>query len=262
MHVALIFPPALLKKYGETTRYHLVLPHLYPQRRYKDFYRERSETGDYIILDNGAAEGFKFGLTHLYQVAQDMGVHEIVVPDTLGDMNDTIAKGLAFTRYTRGEYRYMAVAQGQSIKEIMQCIDMYATDAKFAYVTTVGIPRLINIFDPIGRIKITEFIIEKGYNRALEFHYLGASAPFNEVKQLAVYGMSEEGIRGIDTSGPIYMSQKKYLIDEDSYVQRPKNYFKMTKVDSDILEYNINTYLNWAMYSKSAPIPTRPQDDH
>lgn len=182
-----------------------------------------------------------------------MKVHEIVVPDTLGDYNDTIAKGLAFTRHTRDGYRYMAVAQGQTINQVMQCIDMYARDAKFGYVTTVGIPRLINMFDPAGRVKVTEFIISKGYHRALEFHYLGAAAPFSEVMQLAEY--DEPEFRGIDTSGPIYMAAKKFLIDESEWLQRPTNYFRLTKVPEDALEYNIETYLRWAKYDRTDILP-------
>lgn len=255
MHVALIFPPALLKKYGETTRYHLVLPHLFPQKRYRDFYQERSEQGDYIILDNGAAEGYTFGTPHLYHVAETMKVQEIVVPDTLADYNDTIAKGLAFTRYTREGYRYMAVAQGATINEVMQCIDMYVTDTKFMYVTTIGIPRLINMFDPNGRRRITELIISKGYNRAVEFHYLGASAPLIEVSALAEY--HEPDFRGIDTSAPIYMAWKRFLIDENDYLLRPAGYFRASRIPEDALEYNLETYLRMAQYDRNAILPAR-----
>jgi hypothetical protein len=227
------------------------LPHLSQEKRYRDFFRKRS-TDDYIILDNGAAEALEFGTKHLYTVADDLMVDEIVVPDTLGDMNDTIAKGLAFTRYTKDYYRYMAVAQGTTVTQIMQCIDMYMTDVKFMYVTCIGIPRLINYENPSNRATIARLILQKGYHAAMEFHFLGSSSPFDEVEDLANVGIG----RGIDTSGPIYMAQAERTID-DQWIPRPDNYFESSKVDDSLLRENIRLYLEWAMYDRNAELPEK-----
>lgn len=256
MQVALICPPALLKKYGSLTRYHLVLPHLFRERRYRDFYLNRSKEGDYLILDNGAAEGLRFGVTHLYTVAEKMGVHEIVVPDVIGDMDATISKALAFTRYTREGYRYQLVAQGSTIPEVVQCINYFMTDTKFMYATCIGIPRHINKIDGMARMKISEYILESGFDRAMEFHYLGASHPFNEVLYLAAVGLG----RGIDTSAPIYMGRWGMVLDEHSaYRARPKDFFKINRVSAEWTEKNILTYLEWALYDRDADLPERPE---
>jgi hypothetical protein len=253
VHVALIYPPALLKKHGARTRYHLVLPHLFQQKRYRDFYRRRSESGDYIILDNGAAESLKFGNRHLYYVAEEMGVHEIVVPDTLGNANDTIAQGLAFTRYTRSGYRYMMVAQGQDAMECIQTIDMIMTDVKFMYVTCIGIPRLINRNDRHARFKVAKYIAQKGHHVAMEFHFLGATRDLDEVGYLDEIGIG----RGIDTSAPIYMGMKgRDIAKNDLYIPRPTNYFELSR-DTSLVEQNINTYLDWANYDRETPLPEK-----
>ena len=255
MHVALIYPPSLLKKYGAKTRYHLVLPHLFQQKRYRDFYHERSREGDYIILDNGAAEGLEFGHKHLYYVAEQMGVHEIVAPDVLGDANETIARGLAFTRYTRTGYRYMMVAQGQNAAECMNTVDFIMTDSKFAYVTTIGIPRLINKDDRHARFKVAKFIEAKGYDAAMEFHFLGATRDLDEVGYLQETGIP----RGIDTSAPIYMGLKgRDIRQNDLYIPRPNNFFDIS-TDTPTVEQNIETYLTWAGYDRQASLPEKSE---
>lgn len=252
MQVALICPPALLKKYGSQTRYHMALPHLYQQKRYRDFFKERSQAGDFIILDNGAAEKYEFGHKHLFHIAENIGAHEIVVPDTLGDYNDTIAKGMAFARYAKPGYRYMMVAQGSNVHEAMRTVDAMATSPTFTYVTTIGIPRLLNIKDRHARFKVTKYIIQEGYHKALDIHYLGANKPLDEVGYLEEAGVG----RGIDTSAPIYMGMKRKLIISDDWVRRPNDFFVMSKDESEI-QMNIDTYLRWANYDRDAELPER-----
>jgi len=254
MQVALIYPPALLKKYGTKTRYHLVLPHLFQQRRYRDFYQKRSKEGDYIILDNGAAEGLEFGQKHLHYVARELGAHEIVVPDRLGDSNETIARGLAFSRYTQTGFRYMMVAQGTNVSECIMTLDMIMTDTKFGYITCVGIPRLINKTDRYARFKVAKYIAQKGYQKAMEFHFLGASNDLDEVGYLEQTGVG----RGIDTSAPIYMGLKGYDIRFQDWTARPLNFFDLSK-DTGLVEKNIETYLGWANYDRKASLPEKSE---
>lgn len=256
MHVALIYPPALLRKYGTKTRYHLVLPHLFQQKRYRDFYQERSKAGDYIILDNGAAEGLGFGRKQLYHVADEIGVQEIVVPDKLGDGNETIARGLAFSRYTRAGYRYMMVAQGKTILEAIQTLDFIMTDTKFMYVTCVGIPRLLNHQDKHARFKLAKYIAKKGYHKAMEFHFLGATRDLDEVGYLEETGIG----RGIDTSAPIYMGLKGWDIKIHDWASRPPDYFDLDK-DNKMVDKNIKSYLRWANYKLTLPLPERAEYD-
>lgn len=198
----------------------------------------------------------EFGNRHLYYVAANMGVTEIVVPDTLGDANETIAKGLAFTRYTRSGFRYMMVAQGKNATECIQTLDFIMTDTKFMYITCVGIPRLINQQDRYARYKVAKHIAAKGYDKAMEFHFLGATRDLDEVGYLDGIGIG----RGIDTSAPVYMGLKgRDIAKNDLYIPRPTNFFELG-ADTPLVDTNITTYLNWANYDREAPLPERSDD--
>jgi hypothetical protein len=194
----------------------------------------------------------EFGNKHLYYVAEQMGVHEIVVPDTLGNSNDTIAKALAFTRYTRTGYRYMMVAQGTTIMECLQTLEMIMSDSKFQYVTSVGIPRLLNNENRHARFKVAEFIAKKEWwSEAIEFHFLGANKDLDEVGYLAETGVG----RGIDTSAPIYMGlEGRDIKINDLYIPRPSDFFDASK-DDVLVGQNIATYLDWAKYDRSEELP-------
>lgn len=219
-----------------------MLPHLAHQKRYKGFYQKRSREGDYIILDNGAAEGVEFGPKHLHTIAEFLGANEIVVPDVLGDTEETLARALAFSRYARPEFRYMAVIQGQSVDEALKCLNAFTSMPTLAYVTTIGIPRILSTtVHKNFRLTLAEFITEQHLDAALEYHALGASAFIREVILLSEY----EVIRGIDTSMPIYMGLEGLDIRTDAYIPRPEGYFDADK-DHKQVGVNIDTYVDWA----------------
>lgn len=146
----------------------------------------------------------------------------------------------------------MMVAQGKDWRESCRSVAQIATDPKFMYVTTIGIPRLINAGDRHARFKVAKFIAQEGFNRALEVHFLGASNPLDEVGYLHETGVG----RGIDTSAPVYMGMKERLIIKHEYVNRPNDYFMMSK-DTNELKLNIDTYLKWAQYDRDAELPER-----
>ena len=146
----------------------------------------------------------------------------------------------------------MVVAQGSNPQESMRVVDAVATDPKFMYVTTIGIPRLLNNNDRHARFKVLKYIVQQGYNRVLEIHFLGANKPLDEVGYLEAVGAA----RGIDTSAPIYMGMKRKLIISDDWVRRPNDFFVSSKDESEI-QINIDTYLKWAKYDREDPLPER-----
>ncbi len=218
----------------------MALPHLAHQKRYKDFFQQRSRN-DYIILDNGAAEEFEFGAKHLFTIADHLDVHEIVVPDALGDTEETLARALAFSRYAVPEYRYMAVAQGQTFQEVLKCMNAYLSMGPLNYITTIGLPRLLTYQDKRMRVTLAEWIMKEKFYATLEFHALGASAWMKEVMVLSDYPC----IRGIDTSMPVDMGLQGLNIHKDEYIPRTPDFFELSKPNRQV-EINSDIYLQWA----------------
>jgi hypothetical protein len=270
MKVALICPPALLERYGRLTHYHLVLPHLLESKKYSDFYRERRANGDFIILDNGAAEGLEYGPRHLHRLAKEVEANEIVVPDTLGDYLDTISKAKAFVPYADPDFKYMAVIQGSTMEEVLKCLYYITSAPDMMYITSLGLPRVLNTIDHHFRAILASTIIREGIHEKFQIHFLGYSKWIREVTSLANIAEGHEaphwdapGFRGIDTSMPIYMGLAGRYILENNYVERPDNYFDITHDRYEQVMANINAFLIWAnekpiipsqdKYGKEAP---------
>jgi hypothetical protein len=85
-----VIPPILhLRQFPQ--KRHLVLSHLLQYKPYRDFYMERVEKGEYVILDNSAHEnGIGEGPGKLLLQALTLMPHELVVPDALDDSRRTV----------------------------------------------------------------------------------------------------------------------------------------------------------------------------
>ncbi len=248
MNVALICPPHLLEKYGTKTKYHLVLPHLFRNRKYLAFHQSLSDD-DFIILDNGAAEGLEYGVKHLLNLAEDVGAHEVVIPDTLKDANDTLAKAQYFARYAKPEHQYMFVLQGSTTEEVRFCLAALDHGNMFSYVTTIGIPRHFSDISETFRYELLLYMIEEHFQDKFYIHFLGSSPWMREVVALAGASRDHVNIRGIDTSMPIYMGLEGHSIAVQDWNPRPENYFTRSDDNGMMIENNILTYLDWALYA-------------
>src|ERR1700748_2794438 len=125
MRLALIPPVSLIDDIFNTN-YQMVLPHI-AHLNYIAAYRSARKRGDFLILDNGAAEGETPSLADLMTAAQDYMANEVVVPDVLGDADQTRALAEDFgefiERYHFNDlFGYMGVVQGRTIDEIYQCL--------------------------------------------------------------------------------------------------------------------------------------------
>lgn len=250
MNVALICPPALLKKYGTKTRYHLALPDLCHQARYRDFYLDRARAGDWIILDNGAAEDVAFGPKHLLTIADMIQANEVVVPDTLFEAEETIAQAMAFSRFARPEHestgkeiRYVGVLQGRDLQDFMKCLLAYLELPALSYISTIALPRLMNHENRYARIAMVEYIRDQKIHLSKDIHCLGSTPNFlDEVKQLTMYP-----VRGIDTSIPISLGLQGKDIRKVKHAVRLVDFFEVSRTNP-MVDKNIDTYLRWADY--------------
>lgn len=219
----------------------MILPHLCRFPSYLNHYKGGS---DFKILDNGVAEGVETPWDDLFTTATQIGVHELVVPDALGDCDTTIDLAMDFKRYARSEFQYMGVAQGKSMVEVLKCAT--ALD-KLGYMQTLGIPRVLNnTIDKAFRQRFLETMLPREVFDFVEFHCLGTSEWMMEVKALADLNSSK--LRGIDTSLPCVMGISGKRIDEHEYRRRSGDFFGIfpTPYIWDECYKNCQRFLEWA----------------
>lgn len=227
----------------------MALPHLCHQPRYQDFFQTRNKD-EWIILDNGAAEDVTFGAKHLHTLADLIGAKEIVVPDTLFEFRETLGQALQFGQIADPKFRYMAVLQGRTMQEFQKCLEAYMVMPILQYITTIGVPRLMDTAIGEGaRVGFMEWVQGQGLDAVLEYHCLGGTSDLAEVEFLA----DIPAVRGIDTSAPVYMGlEGRSLTDE--YFSRPADFFDRYKLEhEEVLDQNIRTYLEWAQYEYNPP---------
>ena len=263
MQVAHIAPPSLCEDVSALGKYHLVLPHmLLTSEVYARVYWGAASRGDYVILDNGEAEGLavNYAFNQLCMVAMSGDFKEIVLPDTMGDLNATmVATGTALTKIPMlvhdKKLSFMAVLQGQTMEELKMCLDFYTSLELRAKITTIGIPRhVVGSVDQHARFEMAQLITEK-YPR-FKIHLLGASPIWvDEVKDLVkLYPF----IRGIDTSlafnaaaANIDLAMIKGGYQPQLPIHRPINFAMRRWNDKEkkLVHRNISTINGWAQTS-------------
>ena len=171
--------------------------------------------------------------------------------DVIGDGADTLALAQGFARYAKPDYRYMFVLQGKDMYEVLHCLRVVSNSVWAVYITTLGIPRhLTTTINLHFRVNLLEFLLNEQVDKQFDLHFLGGSPWMREVVLLAELAQGSPGVRGIDTSTPIYMGARGLDIAKDEYIRRPDDYFDLT-FDHTMIEENVNTYLDWAQYNAS-----------
>jgi len=184
--------------------------------------------GDYVILDNGAAEDLVYGAKHLHTLAEQLEPDEIVIQDVMGSGNDTLAMAQGFARYAQPDYRYMFVLQGTSMQEVLHSLRVVSNSTWAMYVTSIGIPRHLSTIDKYFRVNFLEFLLTEQFDKQFDFHFLGAHSWMKEIVLLAELAEGRVGIRGLDTSLPIYMGLLGLDLTKNRYVTRPQDFFDTT----------------------------------
>jgi hypothetical protein len=218
LELAVIAPFECLA-HTQQQKYHMVLPQLLGQGVYQEFYTTRPKN-NFIMLDNGEAEGVKVKTRDLMKCAELIGANEVVVPDVMGDCNGTMERVVKFKRtaFNNPQYKYMGVVQGQTYAEIAKIIMWYGTQD---WITTLGLPRwLSDHVEHDMRITIMRGLgiaIQDGFEAV---HALGGARWFREAVHL-----SEYPVRSLDTSLPHVMAIEGKNILFDGYQARQKEFF-------------------------------------
>lgn len=252
MKLALI-PPVELLEYTERSNMQLMLPHMLRNARYANLYGALCrDPKQYVILDNGAAEGEDtFDNEALRLIAENMGANELVVPDSLGNASETIAsldffvEELGDTYPTELPFKLGVVAQGRGYEDALRCARIMIK--AHPWIEIVYIPRLlVNGANPSVRIKLARELHQ--LYPTITFHLLGASSLWSsEILQAAQCKF----IRSMDTSMPFVYAQQKELVTSGYALPHrgdSKDYFHRIWLDTELsfVELNVRTMLRWS----------------
>lgn len=182
--------------------YHLVLAdRILIDDKYAAYYQNKAAEGNFMIVDNGAAEnGESIPFNNVLEAANLVNADEVALPDVLKDREATTA--LHYDWYDKvPAINRMVIPQADSIMNWLACLEDMMDVFDFR---TVGIPKHLDDYIG-GRTSILEEITRRGWQEDLNFHLLGChNAPLKEIRD--VY-KKFPWVRGIDTAAPFAYAQ-------------------------------------------------------
>jgi hypothetical protein len=247
MRTALISPTNLLQDVQPFSSYHLILTHkVIYDSRYQKFYRERSRAGDFIFLDNSAAEkkGHSVPLKEVVLAAVLTKPSVVFLPDFMFDSHRTLEElenvllspHIRFMRRVLPETKIAAVVQGASVDDWIMCFNVLNT---LQGIDVLGIPMLTTqVFG--SRWKALETIRKRVKKRC---HLLGfwKTAPLSDIERERQYDF----VMGIDTSKPVRLAVEGKGLDRwneishnKSFIDNDHNYF-----DKELLKANCEGFV-------------------
>jgi hypothetical protein len=137
---------------------------------YSTFYRNLSKE-NFLILDNGEAEGARVPDRALIDHAIAIGAREIVVPDVMMNCEETIERARQFVKYAHPQFRYIGVLQGTTIQEWLKCWNAF--DA-LDYIDVIAFPRNMGMEHKSQRFQLLSSLSESRWfdeHRPVEVHW-------------------------------------------------------------------------------------------
>lgn len=217
MRIAAVLPEPTVTKWVPTAGVmfgmHLCLAHKVLQSQaYQEAYLQASRRGEYVILDNGAAEnGASLGAEELLHAAALVEAKEIVAPDILEDSSATIDLTEAFIDSMLPELKQtrlhlMIVPQGKTGYEWQICAQTLYGLLHSRYLSSrvvIGVPKHLDRKVTGGRAAVLTALVG-AWRAPHKFHLLGSGEylcrDIIAAKQL-------KQIRSLDSSLPAALAQ-------------------------------------------------------
>ena len=253
MKVGLI-PPRGLEGYALESDFHLTLPieETTTNREYMRVYGRAAARGDYIVLDNGAAEGAMVTTERLLEEARRFDADEIVAPDEMRNPTATTEAVRQFLSHLKRleettempTYKVMAVAQGTKMRHFEECVEDFSSSSR---IDVLGIPRhMLKTLWLTSRCDLARWV-EKEFPGRFEVHLLGANPLW--MREISTVAREIPSVRSLDTSLPFTYALASIDLEQARHqFMRVKNYFTHDwfRVDPSLVQKNIQTYLKWA----------------
>ena len=199
----------------ESADFHLILAHLLDNKEYVDFYKQKIQRGDTVILDNSAFE-FKRALSaeEIFKFIEDSGIEPtyVVAPDyPYEHWEVTLESTLDFIERVRDSgFKVMAVPQSEEgdWKGWVECYKNMAYNDEISVIgmSILGIPNAfcsLTGTDDIAfnRIFATNYIIAEGIAHQDKWHhYLGLGGGPREILIQRQLGLMDSN----DSSSPFW----------------------------------------------------------
>lgn len=169
MKLGIICPTPHLDQFASLSDFHLVLPHLYDDPRYKEFYKDKCNSGDFVTQDNSVFElTNSLPIEVLIEKGNDIGVSEVVVKEVLGngELNYLeILNSLEYCSKVNNKIPLMAVVQGSNIDSfidyffrINEINEISSLSIPFAIDYTPGNMNLISTYNSLKSLTMRRFL--------------------------------------------------------------------------------------------------------
>lgn len=244
------------------TRAHLVLAHIIDKDpAYRDYYRARSEAGDFIMCDNSAYELHEsWNPSDLLKVADSVKADAIVLPDyPFQPAEKTIEAAEQYAPMFRDNgFKTFFVPQSErgDIDDWVDAYD-YAADSDLIDIiglSILGIPNALPHIDPAyARVVMVQLLKDSWKFCSKHHHALGLNAgPKLEIPSLIRMG----AIGTIDSSGPIWSAilgheynRNTDSLQSTSKIKLPVDFnLPMTKDKETIKRINHNINLTLELF--------------
>ena len=251
MRVAIITPTPELRHcvLHRNTRFHLILSHLLDDPDYQAYYKECSQRGHYLVLDNGAHEN-EFGehIDSLMRKAMLLGANEIAMPDVLEDGELTAERTLeallwiADNRHVyeeAGSPRLMVIPQGKTLTEWSLCLSLIVEGVVRAgkllkAPPVVGISKDYDHWE--GGIEHLVKTVTPLRGNGWDVHMLGVPRRVQAVLNISSW---YPWVRSTDSAKPYVYAQaglSMFAKPTPQYPGRPENFFSLEfpRVERDL----------------------------
>lgn len=253
-------PVAYLEESLKFNDYDYLLPHLYDQNEeYRDFFRNNKDR--YVVMDNSLHElGHAYDTDRMMAIMEEVEPNEFIVPDVWQDSFATKVNAMEWSHIELPtDTIKVAVAQGNSIAEYSDCIEMFLNYGYDKVAITYGNSFLSQIvphpnYDmarALGRMFTVGRLAQKGYFTNAKVHLLGCAIP----QEFGWYNTPEYSfIDSIDTSNPVMAAFDGMYYEPFGLTTKPKT--AIDKVIEDDFEFgiferilfNVNQFRNLSGY--------------
>jgi hypothetical protein len=224
--------------------FHLVLAHeLIDNYSLRQVYRQAADRGDFIIVDNGVAEGKDVPFIDVARIAFEINAAEIVMPDVIGNWEASVEATLNPENLALVPPSMRVFApHGETRQEVELCLQALLI-GRNKYCSTIALTKGLERV-PGGRAWVLWKLDSLGMLDNHQIHLLGAHLdPARDLKRLKhIYSY----IRSIDTVAPFSYAQQGIRMDDaHRLTERPSMDWSKPVTNMELALSNFLTFRKW-----------------